>query len=209
MGTEKEIEDFVTKLKNYGPEPFPYVENMYADGTPNTSENLELYLKQMLKQKPKKLIVGEAPGYKGCRRSGIPFTSEKNLVQTTFFKNKGYKIKTPQKPRSEATATAVWNFLDTIEEPLPLIWNAFPFHPYDPKSKNGKNSNRKPNEEELKEGEKILKKLIEIFNIEKDNIIAVGEKAQNSLKTTNYVCHPAARKNGKERFVEDMHKYFH
>ena len=85
----------------------------------------------MLELKPKYMIVGEAPGYRGCRWSGIPFTSEKIIVTNDFF-NKKYKvrIRNGKKPQSECSATRVWNCLDSLGI-YPLMWNAFPFHPYD------------------------------------------------------------------------------
>ena len=42
--------------------------------------NLLLYLQQMLIFNPQILLVGEAPGYRGCRLTGVPFTSELILV---------------------------------------------------------------------------------------------------------------------------------
>ncbi len=208
MGTEKDIEKFVDSLKICR-QCFKNVENMYAKSE-TTVENLKLYLKEMLKKKPKYLIVGEAPGYKGCRWSGIPFTSERNLIQTDFFKYKGYKVRKSKKPESEASATKVWNVLEKKNGNLiPLIWNAFPFHPYDPVK--GKESNRKPISDELIYGKEKLRELIKLFDIKEDNIIAVGREAEKILKTifttVKEISHPANRRDGKKRFEEGVNKY--
>ena len=43
--------------------------------------NLLLYLRQMELLNPRILLVGEAPGYQGCRLTGVPFTSEYILLK--------------------------------------------------------------------------------------------------------------------------------
>ena len=184
------------------------VENIYSPNTiaaENTVNNLRLYLNTMLLRKPKYLIVGEAPGYNGCRWSGIPFTSEAILVNNPFF-NQDYKVRDIKKPQKESSATIVWNCLDEINV-YPLMWNAFPFHPYKDKT----NSNRAPNSQELKFGSEILRELISIFNIDKENIFAIGKKAEASLSSfdsfnnVKYIRHPS--NGGKKDFIAGMNKW--
>ena len=38
-------------------------------------QNLEIYLQEMLDRDPKVLLVGEAPGFRGMRITGVPFTN--------------------------------------------------------------------------------------------------------------------------------------
>ena len=210
------FKDIYAKYKN----GFGAFENMYAnnvEGHENTVNNLKLYLKKMLKIKPKYLLVGEAPGYKGCRWSGIPFTSEeilvnkKKLVKINFFGlENGFKVRKEDKPEKENTAKIVWSYLGS-KEIYPLMWNAFPFHPY--KDKN-KNSNRAPNKQELEFGRAILEELINIYSPEK--VIAVGRKAEKSLKPfsklfednnieVKEVRHPSH--GGKDDFIKGLDEY--
>lgn len=184
------------------------VENIYSPRTiasENTVNNLRLYLNEMLSRKPKYIIVGEAPGYNGCRWTGIPFTSEAVLVNNPFF-NQNYKIRDINKPQKESSASIVWNCLDEMQI-YPLMWNAFPFHPYKDKT----NSNRALNSHELKYGSEILQELINIFNIDKENIFAIGRKAEgiissyDSFDSVKYIRHPS--NGGKNDFIQGMHKW--
>src|SRR5207237_7905943 len=73
------------------------------------------------------LLVGEAPGHRGARVSGLPFTSERQLTGSG---------------PAEATATIVHRVLAElgVEEDV-LLWNVVPTHPYLP---GRPDSNRRP-----------------------------------------------------------------
>lgn len=164
-------------------------------------ENLRLYLNKMFVLQPKKLILGEAPGYKGCGITGIAFSSERVLCENDFFKDQDFKcLNKYPKIESEISATILWNELEkfTIK---PLIWNIFPFHPH---SLNNKKSNRTPNKQELEIGLCYLIDLLEIFKIEK--IITLGRKPESKIKDLGYnytyVRHPA--NGGKNKFVDGL-----
>ena len=169
-------------------------------------ENLLVYLKQIDKIKPKLILVGEAPGYRGSRLTGVPFTSEHLLMNNVkglelFGKENGYKLPSEKdKLLKEATATIIWNTL-LEQDIVSLGWNAFPFHPH--KKDNGK-SNRMPTKKELLMGEMFLIQMIEMFQIEK--VVAVGNKAEESLHQLGIEClkvrHPA--QGGKNAFVQGI-----
>lgn len=203
-----EIEKFIRELAECHVEG--YITNMYDDKVGDNEikrENLKLYLKEMKKLNPKYVLIGEAPGYRGCLLTGIPFTSEYIIMNNKFFRNKGYDMRNKNnKISKEGTATITWEAFD-FHNQYPLLWNSFPFHPH--KAENF-NSNRKPYAEELKIGKVFLEKIFELFpTIDKNKVGALGRIAENLLINkmkikAQYITHPRI----KNRFREDLKNFF-
>ncbi|MFA5575699.1 MAG: uracil-DNA glycosylase [Tissierellaceae bacterium] len=185
------------------------VYNQYSYGHEENSirrDNLLIYLKQMYEIRPEILLVGEAPGYRGCRLTGVPFTSEHLLMNNVegldqFGRENGYRLALEKEHlMKEATATIIWNTLLQYKVES-LGWNAFPFHPH----KEGKpDSNRTPLKKELLIGQDFLLQMIKMFSIKK--VVAVGNKAEESLRKLGINCekvrHPA--QGGKNDFVRGI-----
>lgn len=193
------LNKFVARLSKES--PADNLENPYygrSKAALMRKENLRLYLEQMEAQDPKVLLLGEAPGYNGCGRTGIPFTSELTVSEEPFFQGRGYQI-APANDRlqSEQSGGILWGALQNWEQ-KPLIWNIFPFHPHQA----GKlRSNRTPNNDELKRGLEYLHDFLALYSIER--IGAVGRKAEVKLQETElefrYIRHPAH--GGKKDFL--------
>src|SRR3954451_9828085 len=111
------------------------------------------------------LLVGEAPGYRGARVSGLPFTSERLLTGAG---------------PAEATATIVHRVLAELGiADHVLLWNVVPTHP------GTEATNRPPTRAEIAEGLPFLERLAV-----GRRTIAVGRVAQAVLGG-EHVRHPS------------------
>jgi uracil-DNA glycosylase len=170
--------------------------------------NLRLYLGEMEAIGPRTLLIGEAVSYRGGRLTGIAFVSESVMLGGMDTRSgrilgadHGYRKATPgPKLSTEASATMVWETIRDIH-PLPLLWNAFPFHPFGPESPD---SNRAPSASELIAGQAFIERLVRLFAF--DRVVAIGNHASLSLQRMDIehtkVRHPS--QGGKNLFVEGM-----
>ena len=182
------------------------VTNFYAAGRTNTQRhNLQCYLQQLRRLKPTLLLVGEAPGYNGCRLTGVPFSSEALIAEgvlggTLFTAAHGYRTAKPPYTR-EQSAGIVWEVLQRHGMPA-LCWNAFCFHPHLP---GNPDSNRKPGVREIGSTVPFLRALLALFP-SVTTVVAVGNSAEEALTRLEIahvkVRHPA--RGGKPQFVSGM-----
>jgi len=126
------------------------------------------------------LLVGEAPGYQGCRYSGLAFTSERLLVEGSIPRMEGLdgeRITDRNKPWSEPSATIVWGGLhDHHLAEETVLFNAVPWHP---EGSRGIHSNRTPTPAERSEGVQYLSMLLDIYPGIK--VAALGNTASATL----------------------------
>jgi uracil-DNA glycosylase len=137
--------------------------NFYRDGADATvrRQRLVRYLED--KRHARLLLVGEAPGFRGARVSGIPFTSERQLTGVG---------------PAEPTATVVQETLVELDLDA-LCWNVVPTHP------GTESSNRRPTAEEVADGLPFLAELMT------DRIVvAVGRLAER-VTGAPYIRHPS------------------
>ena len=135
---------------------------------------------------PKLLLVGEAPGWRGYRFSGVPFTSEAQLAAGTHPFS-GHQSSNAAKPLGENSANYIWAVLAKLH-PDVFLWNAIPMHPHQPGMFA---ENRKPTIKERKQFELLTEGLISI--LKPHSVIAVGRVAESALQRHNpkYVRHPS------------------
>jgi uracil-DNA glycosylase len=125
-----------------------------GDGAARRRDRLAHYLAS--RQGAPILLVGEAPGWRGARVSGIPFASERQLSGVG---------------PAEATATIVQRALAELGvADAVLCWNVVPTHP------GGVRSNRRPTRAEVEGGLPFLERLAR-----GRRTIAVGRLAQSVL----------------------------
>jgi uracil-DNA glycosylase len=167
--------------------------------------NLRLYLNELDLHCPSTLLIGEAVSYRGGRLTGIAFVSEAVMLGgidgIILGADRGYRKATlGPKLSTEASATMVWETIRGIE-PLPMLWNAFPFHPFRP---GNAQSNRAPTPAELEIGGHFIEWLLRLFPIEQ--VVAIGNHASMSLTRLGIehekVRHPS--QGGKQKFVAGM-----
>ena len=172
--------------------------------------NLERFLNDSYARQPKYALIGEAPGYKGMRLTGVPLMSRRMLLTGIpslgmFGTARGYQdVPEPgfERTQSEQSGTIAWGTLAELGI-VPMIWAAFPFHPH----QLGKPlTNRAPRRPEVKMGASFLVEMLEIFQPQK--VIAFGNVAYSSLTELGVPCvkirHPA--QGGKNDFVAGLRR---
>lgn len=174
------IDEFINELTYF--KNSDTVTNMYrGNGKRATAcrENLKKYLTE--NQDAEIMLLGEAPGYKGCARTGVPFTSDDNEMSAGIIQ-------------------------EMIQGKKVIIWNAFPFHPHEPKNSK---SNRTPNKSELEAGEGFFHQLLSALpNVKCFG--AIGRTAEKTLKQAgqncSYIRHPSH--GGKTKCQKGLEELF-
>lgn len=190
-------------------EPCSYtIHNPYKNDI--LANNLGIYLRRMSELKPSIMLVGEAPGHRGCALTGIPFTDEKHMMSNNangiLGEQFGYRcISNTGSHMKENSATVIWDMLNKIEsnDKIPILWNIFPFHPHE---NNDTSSNRAPTQDETDLGTGFLRALLDIFpSIQR--IYAIGRIAEGKLlrcgfiseRDRSYIRHPSHGGNAECR----------
>jgi uracil-DNA glycosylase len=201
------IDAFLQTLVAFPPQPnvfnpwrdYDSLHDFGAGAAAQRTANLRAYLNSA--SAARVILVGEAAGYRGCKFSGIPFTSEAQLGSGHLTGMKRTSRRSTQnRPFREASATILWEFTNKFNPPpgplLILFWNAFPFHPY---REGHLLSNRKPTR--VQETGHILEAFLELFPA--IPVFPLGRVAEAALTTLTgiasvrerirpYIRHPAS-----------------
>lgn len=184
--------------------------NQYAEpGPPGNAvrrANLRLALSLALARGPDLLLVGEAPGYNGARRTGVPFTSERLLLAGLpelgqYGAERGFGLATDDgRISAEPTATIAYREL-AAHGLFAVGWNAYPFHPHRP---GADQSNRPPRAPEIRAGLPFLARVRALFP--EVPVAAMGNVAARSLAALDiphtHLRHPA--QGGARIFAEGL-----
>ncbi|HET6567833.1 MAG TPA: uracil-DNA glycosylase [Rhodothermales bacterium] len=165
-------------------------------------ENLRRYLACYVTL-PRVLLLAEAPGPRGCRFSGVPFTSEAQLVDPDFPIS-GLPSGLDGIPHAEYSGKIYWRVLKPYW-PHFFTWNSVPFHPHKP----GRPlSVRNPTNREVLAWTDVLAEFVALM--EPERILAIGRKAEFALSKIGaahtYVRHPS--QGGAALFEEGVRKAF-
>jgi uracil-DNA glycosylase len=208
--TSSSIDGFVDRLAAVA--TGPGCNNFFDHTVPGNAQrrrNLELYLREMLDRRPKVLLLGEAPGFRGMRLTGVPFTNRTMFEGPAnefglFGSGKGYVLPADAAGiAAEPTATVMWQVLAELEF-LPLLWSACPWHTHVP----GRPlSNRTPKASEVALGTPFWQALAVAFRI--DTLVAVGNVAHRSLQRSGLdvpkIRHPAhGGRSGFKRGLQEL-----
>jgi uracil-DNA glycosylase len=189
----------------------PTSTNMFDHSDPANAvrrRNLARYLEQLAERRPSTLLVGEAPGYRGMRITGVPFTNtailargirELDLLGTA----NGYALPDPLPTvAAEPTATVMWTTLVELDF-VPALWSAFPLHPH---RSGAPLTNRKPTAAETSAWAWSWQELERILSIEA--VVAVGNVAAEAVaragRSVPRVRHPAH--GGRVQFARGLHE---
>lgn len=154
---------------------------------------------------PRLILAGEAPGYQGCRYSGVAFTSERLLLEGVIprIDAPSGRLTNRPLPFSEPSATIVWKTLYRLGvAEQTILWNSIQLHPF----KEGDIwSNRTPSDDEIAMGMPAIRILADAFP--DAMIVAVGKKAGGLLRDAGIpvvgdVRHPA--NGGATQFAEQL-----
>src|ERR1051326_4767676 len=185
------VDEFVGQLSSIS---LPNVFNPYRDvcsvsdhpGSPAIRrQNLRFFLNAVLKREARSVWLGRDLGYLGGRRTGIALTDEFHLatLEKTFGVVGLLKATTSEEAATkERTATEVWKLLTKINEPI-VLWNAFPFHPFD---EDQPLSNRRHTAQEFDLCRQILATLLEW--LEPETVIALGADAEAAVLNIGRKC---------------------
>ncbi|KKN95761.1 hypothetical protein LCGC14_0176300 [marine sediment metagenome] len=202
-----ESELFIEILQNVNSNNLfnPYTDLCELD-KPNAPEirtnNLRIFLDNI--DRFDTILVGEAPGHIGARKTGLAFTS--NHILKTAEKTwgmKGFEIATKKEYYKELSAHHVWSVLPRLVNP-PILWNIIPLHPF----KGEQFTNRTPNNLD----HLTCNSAVEYFfnNTEFRKIIAIGRVAQKRLRRlgfdVEYVRHVSM--GGSNKFKASMYELF-
>lgn len=161
-------------------------------------EHLQAYMRER-ESSARFLLIAEAPGYCGCKFSGLAMTSERallasdqDLLDSHYFlgpKHRTSKFSPALKNNDgmlERTATIVWGKMMSagLQSHEFVLWNSFAWHPHLP---GNRLTNRAPTKEEKAGGKEALRAFLDAFRGR--TVLAIGDHSQGLLSELGVEVH--------------------
>ncbi|RBJ77256.1 uracil-DNA glycosylase [Pseudomonas sp. MWU12-2534b] len=151
-----------------------------SDAAASRRRNLRAFLQSAESIRVDTIWMGRDLGYRGGRRTGLALTDEQHLADMAKVYSGCDAVQATKGPAvAERTAAEIWAVLHELELP-PLLWNVFPFHPYEPVDQF---TNRKFSAAELAKVDELNAALIEWLDIRR--IVGIGQDAVNYASRFN------------------------
>lgn len=188
----------------------PWRESCAYDAPGNTREAKLARLAAHLDCDARIILVGEAPGYQGCRYSGVAFSSERLILEGAIPRVPSLcdRMSERKLPFSEPSATIVWGCLHRLGlAESTILWNALQMDPF--KEAEGPWSNRTPSRQEFSYGDESVRRVIEAFP--KAHVVAIGQKASGLLDSIGIVPYGTVRhpaNGGATKFRDGLNELF-
>ena len=161
MKREEKIKKFIENLSKF--EDRNNIKNPWLE--PKRRKNLEKFLIQA--KSPKYILIGEAPGRKGCLKCGVPFCDDYTIAKIIP------EAEIIGKLSKETSAQRIYM---AFKKDF-VAWNVFPFQPCFPDGRN-----RTPSDIEIRKGIIFLKDFLDIFyNQKSTRVILLGDKAKDAF----------------------------
>ena len=219
-GKEMSPSDFVERLAAVRLNP-ETVFNPYSDtcpcghDLPNAPKlrrkNLTAVLTAAMSVGPVDLWVGQEPGHRGARRTGLALTDDDTLPRMSEMFGVELEKATRTSGVREGTAQAAWGILLQLDlDRLVFPWNVFPFHSHKP----GKPlSCRGYISAERRVGEGFLRDAINLLQPRQNGrIVAIGCKARDALNEmgieADFANHPSHHSPLRENFPRQIGKIY-
>lgn len=176
-----------------------------ADAAAARRRNLRMYLASVESLEVDTIWMGRDLGYRGGRRTGLALTDEYHLSELSMVYRGCSVVQATKGPAlAERTAAEIWAVLRSLDLP-PLLWNVFPFHPYESQDQF---TNRKFSAKELAVVDEINASLIDWLRIKR--VIGIGQDAVRYASRFGVevlaIRHPSY--GGTTEFREGMRKIY-
>lgn len=113
----------------------PYSDHCDHSDAPSASsirrDNLSMALDSAIRRGVHSIWIGRDLGYRGGRRTGLPFTDDKSLRFWKQLLDISPQRATTGPEVNEKSASTVWPVALGLNTQI-FLWNAFPFHPFEP-----------------------------------------------------------------------------